>query len=102
MGGQQEQQTPHQLFYTENSVYILLVDKRTAEDPEYFLELIKIYGNNCPVIIAINHKIDIEKSGKTRYNLSPKFDSILLDKYPNIKEVFGVCCGQDNDPGINL
>jgi small GTP-binding protein len=100
MGGQQEQQTLHQLFYTENAIYILMQDKRVDEDPESFLELIKVYGNNCPVIIVINNKINLRNPGKVNYNISPEFDSTLLDKYPNIRKVIGVCCGQENDPGL--
>jgi small GTP-binding protein len=101
MGGQQEQQTLHQLFYTENAVYILLLDKRIDEEPEFFLELIKVYGNSCPVIVVYNNKKDLRTSGRVNYNHNPEFDSTLLVKYPNIRKVMGVCCGQDEDKGID-
>ena len=99
MGGQKDQQSLHELFYTDNTLYILLLDRRKDEKPEDFLELIKVYAKNSPVIIVINNKVDLDKNEKPEYDLTPVFDSTLRNKYPNIKEVFGVCCGHAIDPG---
>jgi len=102
-GGQHIQQTLHQLFYTDNTVYLLVLDNRIDEDPEDFLELIRVYGNNSPTIIVYNYQINLKKEKSIVYNLYPELDSSLRNKYPSIRKVFGVCCGQDNDPGmINL
>lgn len=99
-GGQHIQQTLHQFFYSENTLYILVLDKRIDENPEDFLELIKVYSNNAPVIIVYNNKKNLKTKKQLYYEQEPELDSTLRNKYPNIKKVFGLCCGQKNDVGI--
>jgi internalin A len=99
-GGQHIQQTLHQFFYSENTLYLLVLDKRMDESPEDFLELIKVYSGNAPVIVVYNNKKDLKRKAKFEYELEPELDSTLRNKYPNIKKTIGICCGQSNDIGI--
>lgn len=63
-GGQEIQHSLHKLFLSERCIYVVVTAPRTedkaGEQPlEYWLELVKQYGGNSPVIVVIN-KIDIE------------------------------------------
>jgi internalin A len=76
--GQQITHSTHQFFLTERSLYILVLNGRQGkedEDAEQWLELIKSFGKDSPVIIALN-----------KFNATP-FDvnrSDLRQKFPNI------------------
>ncbi|GLU51537.1 hypothetical protein Dfri01_09980 [Dyadobacter frigoris] len=100
-GGQQIQQSLHQFFYSKKTVYILTLDERKEESPEDFLELIKMYGDDSPVIIVFNHKVDISQNVSIEYEEYPEIDSALRNKYKNIIASFGVCCAIKNDIGIS-
>jgi len=99
-GGQDIQQTLHQFFYSKNTIYILVLNKRLDENPEDFLELVRTYGHNSPVLIVYNNPKNLISHDSITYDITPEQDSSLLSKYPNIRLTFGICCGQDNDPGI--
>jgi internalin A len=77
-GGQQIMHSTPQFFLTERSLYILVLNGRQGqedEDAEYWLELIKSFGKDSPIIIALN-----------KHNATP-FDvnrSDLRQKFPNI------------------
>jgi internalin A len=77
-GGQQIMHSTHQFFLTERSLYILVLNGRQGqedEDAEYWLELIKSFGKDSPVIIALN------KSNATPFDVNR---SDLRQKFPNI------------------
>jgi internalin A len=77
-GGQQIMHSTHQFFLTERSLYILVLNGRQGqedEDAEYWLELIKGFGKDSPVIIALN------KFNATRFDVNR---SDLRQKFPNI------------------
>ncbi len=84
-GGQEIMHATHQFFLTKRSLYLLVFDTRTDEEPrlEYWLKLIQSYGDNSPVIIVGNkiddQPLDIDESG-------------LRQKYRNIQAVVGVSC----------
>ncbi|RDB06480.1 leucine-rich repeat domain-containing protein [Runella aurantiaca] len=99
-GGQHIQQALHQFFYSKNTVYILVLDKRKDENPEDFLEIVRSYGHSSPVLVVYNNYIDLNSKQNIAYDLTPELDSTLRNKYPNIRQIFGVCCGQENDEGI--
>ena len=100
-GGQHIQQALHQFFYSKNTLYILVLDGRKDENPEDFLELVRAYGHDSPVLVVYNHHIDLKNPQQPAYNLSPELNSTLRRKYPNIRQVFGVCCGIENDAGVS-
>lgn len=99
-GGQHIQQALHQFFYSKNTLYILVLDRRKDENPEDFLELIRAYGHDSPVLVVYNQHIDLNNPQPPTYTLAPELDSSLRRKYPNIRRVFGVCCGIENDEGV--
>jgi internalin A len=85
-GGQQIMHSTHQFFLTERSLYILVLNGRQGqedEDAEYWLELIKSFGKDSPVIIALN------KFNATRFDVNR---SDLRHKFPNIIEFVQTDC----------
>jgi internalin A len=76
----------HQLFLTRRTLYILVLNSRLSEEEnriEYWLKLIETFGDQSPVIIVGNKRdeqpLDINRKA-------------LLEKYPNIKDIFEVSC----------
>jgi internalin A len=87
-GGQEIMHATHQFFLTKRSLYLLVFNTRTDEEPrlEYWLKLIQSYGDDSPVIIVGNkideQPLDIDESG-------------LRQKYPNIQAVMGISCKEE-------
>jgi small GTP-binding protein len=83
-GGQEIMHATHQFFLSRRSLYILVLDGRRDEKTEYWLNHIKSFGGDSPVLVVLN-KID----------QNPGFDVnrlFLKSKYPNIKGFFPVSC----------
>ena len=76
-GGQEIMHATHQFFLSKRSLYILVLDGRKDEKPEYWLKLIENFGGDSPVLIVIN-KIDENPA----FELNRKF---LREKYPSIR-----------------
>ena len=90
-GGQEIMHATHQFFLSKRSLYILVLDGRKDEKTEYWLNHIKSFGGDSPVMIVIN-KID----------QNPGFDVnrlFLMEKYPNIKGFYRLSCATAT--GIN-
>ena len=83
-GGQQIMHATHQFFLSKRSLYLLVFDSRRETQPDYWLKHIQTFGNNAPVIIAIN-KID----ENSHFSL-PKRK--LIQQYPNIKHIAHISC----------
>src|SRR5205823_9778700 len=65
-GGQEILHATHQFFLTERTVYLLVLSGRegsAGEDAEYWLQLIRSFGADSPVIVALNksqqHPFDV-------------------------------------------
>ena len=85
-GGGEWMHSAHHFFFTKRSIYVIVVDnnKNEAENEvEYWLEWIKSYGGNCPVII-VGNKVDKKKLSFDR--------GLLAEKYPNIKTFVEISC----------
>jgi len=83
-GGQEVMHASHQFFLSKRSLYILVVDSREEQTPEYWLKHIATFGGSSPVLVVIN-KID----------QSPQFDldrHTLTRKYPNILGFYRLSC----------
>jgi len=83
-GGQEVMHASHQFFLSKRSLYILVVDSREEQTPEYWLKHIATFGGSSPVLVVIN-KIDE----------SPQFDldrHTLTRKYPNILGFYRLSC----------
>jgi len=75
-GGQDIMHHTHQLFLTQNSVYILLLNAREKTDTEKWLKMIKVFGGDSPVIIVTN-KIDENPSDHENIRfLDKKYDNL--------------------------
>lgn len=83
-GGQQIMHATHQFFLSKRSLYILVLDGRKDEEPEYWLKHIQSFGGDSPVLVVIN-KID-QNPG---FEVNRKF---LMEKYKNIKGFFRLSC----------
>ncbi len=95
-GGQEMMHSTHQFFFTRRTVYILVLDARKNEDTnmlEEWLKRIESLGGNSPVIIAGNqidqNKRNPNEPGIGRFDINERG---LLDKYPNIKGFYPLCC----------
>ncbi len=77
-GGQEILHATHQFFLTERTLYLLVLSGREGnptQDAEYWLQLIRSFGGDSPVIIALN------KSVQYRFDVNRE---LLLEKYPVI------------------
>ena len=83
-GGQEIMHATHQFFLSKRSLYILVLDGRKDEKPEYWLKLIENFGGDSPVLVVIN-KIDENHA----FELNRKF---LTKKYPSIKNFYRLSC----------
>lgn len=83
-GGQEIMHATHQFFLSKRSLYILVLDSRKDEKPEYWLKLIENFGGDSPILLVIN-KID-ENSA---FELNRKF---LSEKYSSIRGFSRLSC----------
>ncbi len=79
-GGQEIMHATHQFFLSKRSLYILVLDGRREEDPEYWLKHIESFGGESPILIVIN-KVDENPS----FDVNRRF---IRGKY---KGVVGIC-----------
>ncbi len=86
-GGQEIMHATHQMFMTERSVYVLVLDSRRSEEAnrlDYWLRIIHSFSGGAPVIVVCNcceqQEMDLARKQ-------------LQEKYPNIFDfVMRVCC----------
>jgi hypothetical protein len=83
-GGQEIMHATHQFFLSKRSMYILVLDGRKDEDPEYWLQHIESFGGDSPVMIVLN-KIDEHPA----FDVNRRF---LRNKYKGIIDFFRVSC----------
>jgi small GTP-binding protein len=76
-GGQDIMHHTHQLFLTQKSIYVLVLNARENTDTEKWLKLIQVFGGDSPIIIVTN-KIDENPSAHENIKY-------LNTKYPNLK-----------------
>lgn len=86
-GGQEIMHATHQFFLSRRSIYIILLNSREEPNPEYWLNHIKSFGGNSPVIVVMN-KIDENPS----YDINRLF---LKEKFPNILDFVKISCSQN-------
>jgi internalin A len=83
-GGQDIMHATHQFFLSSRSLYLMVLDGRREERAEYWLQLVKTFGGDSPIVVVMN-KIDENPS----YDLNRSF---LQDKYPAIRSFHRVSC----------
>lgn len=83
-GGQEIMHATHRFFFSKRSLYILVLDGRKDEKAEYWLQYIKSFGGDSPILVVIN-KID-ENPG---FDVNRRF---LQTKYPGLKGFYRISC----------
>lgn len=90
-GGQEFLHQTHQFFFSERSIYVVvlagrdksLMQRPPVQEAEYWLRLIRTYGTGSPVVIVLNkfkaHKFTVDE-----------FD--LTDRYPEVAAVVQADC----------
>ncbi|WGK68402.1 COR domain-containing protein [Candidatus Haliotispira prima] len=79
--GQEINYSLHELFYSRRSIFVLLLDGRTEDRPEKWLERIKLLANQDARILLVRNKND-----DTGYKTLSNFDvNELTEKYPGLE-----------------
>ena len=89
-GGQEVMHATHQLFLSQRSIYVLLLNSRNDDQAEKWLKHAASFGGQSPVLVALN-KIDENPS----FEINRKN---LREKYPQIRDFFRLSC--QNQEGI--
>ncbi|WLE97352.1 MAG: COR domain-containing protein [Candidatus Electrothrix communis] len=87
-GGQEIMHATHQFFLSRRSLYVLVLDGRRDERPEYWLRYIESFGGGSPVLVVLN-----------KYDTNPGFDlnrPFLQKKYPFIVGFYRTSCRTNN------
>ena len=86
-GGQVMAHATHQFFLRERCLYVLVIAARTDinanQQAEYWLEHIRAFGNEAPVLL-VGNKTDLNQINLDLYT--------LRENYPNIKGFFQISC----------
>jgi small GTP-binding protein len=93
-GGQDVMHSTHQFFLSKRCIYMLVLDGRKDEDPEYWLKHIESFGGNSPVLVVMN-KMDTNPG----YDVDRRF---LQSKYPFIAGFFKTACAKKSQGVIAL
>ncbi|MCP4220299.1 MAG: hypothetical protein GY765_37050, partial [bacterium] len=82
-GGQEIMHASHQFFLSKRALYILVVNAREEGDPDYWLQHIRTFGGDSPVLVVVN------KTDEHDHHLD---NFTLKEKYPNIKGFYRTSC----------
>ncbi len=85
-GGQVIMHATHQFFMSRRSVYVIVLDGRKEQNPDYWLHHARTFGGESPVLVVMN-KVDQHYHELER--------NTLMNKYPQIKGFFPLSC-KDN------
>ncbi|WLE96512.1 MAG: COR domain-containing protein [Candidatus Electrothrix communis] len=83
-GGQVIQHATHQFFLSKRSLYVLVLDVRKDERPEYWLQHIESFGGDSPVLIVLNKQDENSAFDLNRIHLQRK--------YPAVKGFYSTSC----------
>lgn len=79
-GGQEVQQSVHQYFLTDNTLYLIVLNAVTDEQPDKYLEFLDNHAPNSPFII-ISNKDDLNGVSKLKNNkLTQEYENRLVSK----------------------
>jgi hypothetical protein len=91
-GGQVMAHATHQFFLRAGCLYVIVLDARKErnanEEAEYWLEHVRAFGDQAPVLIVGN------KADQLKVNLDLKS---LRDKYPNVVDFYPLSCTAAKD-----
>ncbi|MCS3685284.1 leucine-rich repeat domain-containing protein [Salinibacter ruber] len=86
-GGQEIMHATHQFFLSKRSLYIVVLDGRRDEQPEYWLKHVQNFGGDSPILVVLN-----KKDENRGHDINRKS---LLRKYPNIVDFYPLSCKTD-------
>ncbi|MBC7817749.1 MAG: leucine-rich repeat domain-containing protein [Planctomycetaceae bacterium] len=95
-GGQEIMHATHQLFLTDRSLYLLILDGRAGQqeaEADYWLRLIASFAPESPVLVVLN------KIKKDHFDLNR---GALREKFPQVQGFLETDCdnpGRDKKPG---
>jgi len=80
-GGQDIMHATHLFFFSHRSTYVLVLDGRKEEDPEYWLKHIESLGGESPVLVVLNKMDENPAFEVNRRYLRAKYKGVV-DFYP--------------------
>jgi len=83
-GGQEIMRATHQLFLSERSIYVIVLDGRKDENPEHWLKQVLSVSKNSPILVVLNKSDEHYDDNLRRLHLK--------EKYPNILGFFKASC----------
>jgi internalin A len=89
-GGQEIQHAVHKFFFTDGCLYILVLDNRKEEEPEYWLQQIESLGGSAPVLVVFNKQDDNANEIADRKFLKEKYRNIVGFYNTSCKTGFGL------------
>jgi internalin A len=93
-GGQELMHATHQFFFTNRTLYILVVNARENQNDQradYWLTKIRSLAKHSPVLV-VGNKLDQATSESNSHGKFQVDEYALLAKYGNIKGFYGICC----------
>lgn len=75
-GGQLVYHAAHQLFMTERTLYVVVLDNRRENKPDYWLKHAEVFGGDSPVFVVIN-TWDQHQDGIAETTLEKAFPRIV-------------------------
>jgi internalin A len=83
-GGQETMHASHPLFFSKRGLYVLVLDRASDERTEYWLQHIKTFGGNSPVLIVFN-----KQDSSLGFTVNHSF---LQEKHHSIRGFFHTSC----------
>lgn len=87
-GGDEKIQATHSLFFSEQCIYILVLDNRPQRNEERWLKKIEYLAGNVPILIVLNKCDETEGYDVNRPNLIRSYNSLQENSF------FSVSCAQ--------
>ncbi len=79
----------HTFFFSNRSVYLLVLNSRKEETPDHWLEMITSYGKDAKILVILNQQDENPDHDLNRV--------ALREKYPNIVDFYPLSCRKRKD-----
>ena len=78
-GGQAIMHSMHEFFLSQRCLYVLVLDGRRDESPEYWLDIISQYGRKSSVMVVMNKTDENESADIDRIRIKREYDAVFSD-----------------------
>ncbi len=92
-GGDEIMHSMHEFFMRDNCVYIIVLDGRQDDRPDYWLEFVRRYANHSPVIIIRNKMEQTRQSIINGIELARRYQDIIPEQF----EILEISCKEIGD-----